>query len=50
MLWTRETESAAFYTPERRAALEARINEVVRGIGDESVRRYYAQDFQARLR
>jgi DNA primase len=50
MLWTRETESAAFDTPERRAALEARINEVVRGIGDESVRRYYAQDFQARLR
>ena len=50
MLWTRETESAAFDTPERRAALEARVNEVVRGIGDESVRKYYAQDFQARLR
>ena len=50
MLWNRETESAAFETPERRAALEARINTVVRGIGDESVRKYYAQDFQARLR
>ena len=50
MLWTRETESAAFDTPERRAALEARVNEIVRGIGDETVRRYYSQDFTARLR
>ena len=50
MLWTRETEGDSFDTPERRAALEARINEVVRSIGDESVRKYYAQDFQARLR
>ena len=50
MLWTRETESTAFDTPERRAALEARVNEVVRSIGDESVRRYYGQDFSARLR
>jgi DNA primase len=50
MLWTRETESSSFDTPERRAALEARVNEVVRSIGDESVRRYYAQDFTARLR
>jgi DNA primase len=50
MLWTRETEAASFDTPERRAALEARVNEVVRSIGDESVRRYYGQDFQARLR
>ena len=50
MLWTRETESFSFDTPERRAALEARVNEVVRGIGDESVRRYYGQDFTARLR
>jgi DNA primase len=50
MLWARETESASFDTPERRAALEAKVNEVVRGIGDESVRKYYAQDFSARLR
>ena len=50
MLWVRETESAAFDTPERRAALEARINEVVRSIGDDAVRRYYGQDFNARLR
>ena len=50
MLWQRETESAAFDTPERRAGLEARIYEVVRTIGDDAVRRYYTQDFNARLR
>jgi DNA primase len=50
MLWSRETEAASFDTPERRAAFEARVHEVVRSIGDESVRKYYAQDFSARLR
>ena len=50
MLWTRETEGHSFDTPERRAALEARINEVTAGIADESVRKYYRQDFQERLR
>ena len=29
MLWTRETEAAAFDTPERRAALEARLKEII---------------------
>ena len=38
MLWARETEGHEFDTPERRAALEARINELTTGIGDESVR------------
>ena len=50
ILWMRETESAAFETPERRAALEARIGEIVGGIAHESVRKYYKQDFDARLR
>jgi DNA primase len=50
MLWARETEGHEFDTPERRAALEARINEVTTGIADESVRKYYRQDFQDRLR
>jgi len=50
MLWQRETESGAFDTPERRAALEARINAVAASIGDESVRKYYRQDFEQRLR
>src|SRR5664280_2402049 len=49
MLWARETEGHTFATPERRAALEARINEVTSGIADDSVRKYYRQDFNARL-
>lgn len=50
MLWTRETQSTALDTPERRAALEARLKEIIRGIGDETVRRYYTDDVTARLR
>jgi len=50
MLWARESEAGPFDTPERRAALEVRIAEVTGAIGDESVRRYYRQDFSARLR
>jgi len=49
MLWARETEGHSFDTPERRAALEARVNAVTASIGDESVRKYYRQDFAARL-
>jgi len=49
MLWTRETGGHAFDTPERRAALEKRINEVTASIGDDAVRKYYRQDFNARL-
>ncbi len=50
MLWARESETGPFDTPERRAALEARIGEVTAGIADEVVRRYYRQDLTARLR
>ena len=50
ILWMRETESAAFDTPERRAALEARIGEILNGIANEAVRKYYKQDFDARVR
>ena len=49
MLWARETEGHTFDTPERRAALEARINAVTGAIGDESVRKYYRQEFNGRL-
>lgn len=49
MLWLREIESARLDTPERRAALEARLSEVVRSIADETVRRYYRDDLKARL-
>jgi DNA primase len=50
VLWTRETESGCFDTPERRAGLEARLNERTGVIADETVRRYYRQDFWQRLR
>ncbi len=50
MLWMRETESSSFDTPERRAALEARIAAIASTIGNETVRRYYRQDFEARIR
>jgi DNA primase len=49
MLWLRETEAGGLDTPERRAALEARIDAVTRAVGDDAVRKYYRQDFQARL-
>src|SRR5258706_5739917 len=50
VLWTRETEGGRFDTPERRAGLEARINEMTSTILDETVRRYYRQDLWQRLR
>ena len=50
MLWLRETEISPHDTPERKAALEARTSEIVSSIGNETVRRYYREDFQARLR
>jgi DNA primase len=49
MLWLRETEGGGFDTPERRAALETRIGEITAMIGDDVVRKYYRQDFVARL-
>ena len=50
MLWTRETESGGFDTPERRAALEAGMGQIINGIANETVRKYYRQDFSERLR
>src|SRR5712671_4001176 len=50
VLWMRETEAGGFDTPERRAALEARLGAVMTGIGEESVRRYYRREFESRLR
>lgn len=49
MIWRRETASGMFETPEKRAALEARIREVTATIRDESVRRHYMQDMGERL-
>ncbi|MEP9379407.1 DNA primase [Aquabacter sp. CN5-332] len=50
MLWARETEGTNLETPERRAALEARLAEIVASIVDESVRRHYRQDLNERMR
>src|SRR5271170_1921333 len=49
MIWSREIEGGSYATPERRAALEARIGELSNGIRDEVVRRYYRQDLAERL-
>jgi DNA primase len=49
VIWSREVEGGSFATPERRAALEKRINELTNGIRDEVVRRYYRQDLTERL-
>lgn len=50
VLWARETETLSLDTPERRAALEARLADLVATIADESVRRHYRQDFNDRMR
>ncbi len=49
MIWARETEAGVFDTPERRAALEARLRDIARTIQDESVRRHYLQAFAERV-
>ncbi|WP_315736395.1 MULTISPECIES: DNA primase [unclassified Bradyrhizobium] len=49
VIWSREVEGGSFNTPERRAALEARIGQLTGGIADEVVRRYYKQDLSDRL-
>jgi DNA primase len=49
MLWLREIENARLDTPEQRAALEKRIGELLGQIADETVRRYYRDDFRSRL-
>jgi len=49
MIWSREIEGGSFATPERRAALEARINELASAVRDEVVRRYYREDLLQRL-
>ncbi|MCK0209244.1 DNA primase [Starkeya koreensis] len=50
VLWSREIESASVDTPERRAALEARIGEIVRVIADETVRKHYRAELMDRFR
>jgi DNA primase len=49
VIWSREIEGGSYATPERRAALEARIKDLTNGIRDEVVRRYYRHDLAERL-
>ncbi|MDN2565486.1 DNA primase [Aquibium sp. A9E412] len=49
LIWSRETAGGVYDTPERRAALEARLKAVVGTIRDESLRRHYGQDMRERL-
>jgi DNA primase len=49
LIWIRETGNKIFATPERRAGLERRLNEIARDIRDDSLRRHYQADFKARL-
>ncbi|MFS8037750.1 DNA primase [Xanthobacter sp. AM11] len=48
-LWLREREAAALDTPERRAALEARLQDLVGVIADETVRKHYRQELMGRF-
>ena len=49
VLWARETEAGQLDTPERRAALERRLFETIKPIADETLRRHYRQEIEARL-
>ena len=50
MLWAREIEAGPLDTPERRAALERRLREALSAIRDETLRRYYRDEIEERLR
>jgi DNA primase len=50
VVWMREAEAGSLDTPERRAAFEARLSQVIASIGDDSVRKYYGREFSERLR
>ncbi|NEU13856.1 DNA primase [Methylobacterium sp. BTF04] len=50
VLWSRATDGAALDTPERRAGLAKTIREMVAGIRDETVRRFYRDEIEGRLR
>ncbi|MDJ1159222.1 DNA primase [Chelatococcus sp. SYSU_G07232] len=49
VLWAREVERAPLDTPERRAALERRIGDLLSHLKDETLRRHYRAEIGARL-
>ncbi len=49
LIWLRETESKHFGTPERRAGLNRRLNEIASEIRDTGLRGQYQREFKERL-
>ncbi len=49
LLWSRETEERPLDTPERRAALERDLRDKLNAVRDESLRRHYRAEIDARL-
>ncbi len=49
VLWLRETEGVALDTPEQKTALDHRLAELGRQIGDETLRRHYATALRDRM-
>ncbi len=50
VVWAREIETLPVDTPERRAAFEKRLREVLALIRDETIRRHYRDEMDERLR
>ncbi|KQP04049.1 DNA primase [Methylobacterium sp. Leaf93] len=50
VLWSRATESTPTDTPERKAGLAKNLREMVASIRDETVRRFYKDEIEGRLR
>ncbi|WP_370045084.1 DNA primase [Salipiger sp.] len=46
LLWRRETEGKVFDSPERKAALDARLRDVLRQIQDPGLRRHYGDEIK----
>jgi DNA primase len=49
LLWAREVESSPLDTPERRAALERRMREIMASVRHEDLRRHYRDEIASRL-
>ncbi|HKH80134.1 MAG TPA: DNA primase [Methylovirgula sp.] len=49
LVWQRETEAQVLTTPERRAGLERRLENICGEIRDEALRRHYSAEFRNRL-
>ncbi|SIS79779.1 DNA primase [Paracoccus saliphilus] len=50
LLWTRETEGQSFDSPERKAALDRRLQEAIAKIPDELTRRHYTDEIRRKRR